>query len=319
MSQRILVIGGAGFIGASLSAHLIENSHEVFIYDNFTNFLDPEKSKYKLHQKARLDMLAGEAQIIRGDIRNYDLLHKVLKEHQPETVVHLASIPIASVSNKLTNDALDININGLIAIIRAIGAVDCVKRVVYSSSSYVYGNFQYDPADEKHPTNPMDVYGGTKLAGENIIKGFATRFDIEYVIIRPSAVYGPTDANFRVSQIFVENALSGEPLVLKGPQQSLDFTYVLDTVQGFSLAITKSEAKNEIFNITFGKARTLKEFTEILEGHISDIQVIAREVDKYVPRRGTLDISKARSQLGYNPQYPLEKGIEKYINHLRAL
>ncbi len=317
--KNILITGGAGFVGSYISRQLLNEGHQPIVYDAFISFLDPFKSNYKLYQKKRLEMLDGNVHIIKGDIRDYDMFLKTIKEYRPEVILHLAAIPLANVSNKLSGEALDINMNGLMTVIRAIGAVNFVKRIVYVSSSFVYGHFQYVPVDENHPTNPIDVYGGTKLAGESLIKGFATRFGIDYVIIRPSAIYGPIDSNLRVTQIFLENAVAGKELQLRGADQKLDFTYIKDAVQGFVLALTKNEVKNEVFNITFGEGRSLKEFAEILINYFPNLKIIEYEFDKFHPKRGSLDISKSKNLLGFHPEYPLENGIKEYVEWIKSL
>jgi len=318
--KKIMVLGGAGFIGSRIVKKLADLGHEVIIYDHFYNFLESERKNYVFYLRKRLANLCLGAKLIYGDIRDEANLLKTLKEHRPEIIIHLAQIPLATVSNKMSSEALDININGIISLIKSIGAVDFVKRLVYSSSSFVYGNFQYLPADEKHPTNPIDVYGGTKLAGENIIKGFGTRFDIGYTIIRPSAVYGPMDANLRVSQIFVDNAFNDKELVLEGGEyNTLDFTYIEDVADGFILAALSPKAKNEIFNITQGQGRTLKEFVDILKQYFPDLKTTIKPADLIRPKRGSLDITKARELLGFNPKYNLELGLKEYVEYIKKI
>ena len=318
--HKIMIIGGAGFIGSRLAKKLIDLGQEVVIYDKFYNFIESEKDKYVFYLRQRLNNLCPGVKIVYGDIRDDVNLLKTIKENQPDTIIHLAQIPLATVSNKLSGEALDININGLTSLIKAIGAVDFIKRLVYSSSSFVYGHFKYAPADENHPTNPIDVYGGTKLACESLIKGFGTRFGIDYTIIRPSAVYGPTDANLRVSQIFVDSAFNGKELVIEGGgEATLDFTYIDDIAQGFVLAALSPQAKNEIFNITRGEGRTLKEFTDILKQYFPDLKTIIKPADQTRPVRGALDIKKAKEILGYSPKYSLEDGIREYVAYIKNL
>lgn len=319
-----LLTGGAGFIGSYVTKELLNLGHKVIIYDAFINYIEPNEGFYPVHLKYRLREFSNHEntqnlEIIRGDIRDYNFFLQTLKQFKPETIIHLAAIPLATASNKFTDEAIDINMNGLISIIKAVGAVDFVKRIVYTSSSFVYGHFQYTPADENHPKNPIDVYGGTKLAGENIIKGFGERFGVEYIIIRPSAVYGPTDSNLRVSQILIQNALMGKPLVLHdGGESTLDFSYVEDVANGFVLAAINNQVKNEDFNITRGEGRTLKEFAEIIKNYIPDTKIqIVPGTDEKRPKRGALDISKARKLLDYNPKYNLEEGIKKYLEFIK--
>ncbi len=316
--QKVLITGGAGFIGYHLAKEFLRRGHEVVIYDAFVNYVPQDKSRYLPYLHARLADLKDQAVIVRGDIRDTEHLAATIKEHKPDVLINLAALPIATASNQLSKDAIGINLDGTVSLLNAIRSTDSVKRFVYTSSSFVYGNFQYDPADEKHPLDPIDVYGGTKLAGEYLTKSFGRRFGIEYAIVRPSAVYGATDANRRVTQIFVENALLGTPLVLHdGGRGRVDFTHVNDVVQGFVLAALSPAAKNETFNITRGEGRSMKEFSEIIRKHIPQVQTIEKPAEEVRPERGSLSIEKAKTLLGYNPKYSLEEGMAEYIPHVK--
>ena len=315
---RVFITGGAGFIGYFISKELLSKGHEVIIYDAFINYVSPLESHYPHYLEMRLKDLEGKANIIRGDIRHRGFLVKALKETKPEIVMHLAAIPIASISNLFSEDTTQINLNGTITVLESIRVVDSIKRFIYASSSFIYGNFQYDPADEKHPANPIDLYGGTKLSGEILTQVFGKRFGIEYTIIRPSAVYGPTDCNRRVSQIFVENALKNKPIILEdGGKGRVDFTYVEDVAHGFVLAAFSDKAKNETFNITRGQARSAKEYAGVIKKYIPKLKTIIKRSDEIRPERGALDISKAKALLGYNPKCSIEEGIPKYIEFIK--
>jgi len=317
--SNILITGGAGFIGYYLTKELLKRGDKVIVYDAFLNYVSPLKSHYQGYLKLRLKEINDKVELVRGDIRNKGLFLRTLRKYKPEKVVHTAALPIATASNEFSEDAMEINLNGTVNVLEAIRECSFVKRFIYTSSSMVYGNFEYTPADEKHPTNPIDVYGGTKLAGEILTKAYSKRFDMEYVIIRPSTVYGPTDANRRVSQIFVDNALQSKPLVLEnGGTSKLDFSYVEDVAHGFLLALDSPKAANEIFNITKGEGRSIKEFAQILSKIIPNVKMIEKPATFERPERGALDISKARKLLGYDPKYPLEKGLKKYVDFIKS-
>lgn len=317
--KKILITGGAGFIGYHITKELLKEGHKVIIYDAFLNFIPKKESNYPYYLKARLKDIQDKARIVKGDVRDKDYLAKIISEEKPDIIIHLAAIPIASASNQFFDDAIQTNLNGTLGVLEAIKKSGGVERFVYTSSSFVYGDFDYEPADEEHPTRPIDIYGATKLSGEIMTKSFGKKFGLEYVIIRPSAVYGATDANKRVSQLFIESALKKEPLILHGGgENKLDFSYVDDVAQGFILAALTPEAANETFNLTRGEGRSLKEFAEIIKKLIPDVEVVIKEPDERRPSRGALNISKAKKILGYNPKYPIEEGIKAYLEYIKS-
>ena len=182
----------------------------------------------------------------------------------------------------------------------------------------VYGDFVSKEASENHPTIPKEIYGTMKLSGEIVTKGLCNFLDIPYSIIRPSAVYGPTDMNMRVSQIFMEKALSKERLKIHGADEYLDFTFVKDLAMGIVLATTKENSTSETFNITYGKSHSLLDYVKCLEKIVGKLDYEIVERDKFRPRRGTLSIDKAKKILGYKPAYDLEKGISEYFEFLTS-
>lgn len=317
--EKILITGGTGFIGYHLSKKFLMEGHSVVIYDSFINYISKDESTYLPYLNVRLAELEGMTEIVKGDIRDTGHLTKTIKEHKAEVLVNLAAVPIATASGRMPRETIEVNLNGTVSILDAILSTDSIRRFVYTSSSFVYGNFLCDPADETHPTEPIDVYGGTKLAGEVLTKSLGRRFGIEYTIIRPSAVYGPTDANRRVTQVFLENALNGRPLTLhNGGLSRVDFSYVNDVADGFALAVCSPRAANQVFNISRGEGRSMKELAKILQKLVPGVKTVTqRQQGETRPERGALDISKARELLGYSPKYSLEKGLEEYINYVK--
>src|SRR3989344_2767410 len=317
--MKILVTGGAGFIGHNVVAMLHELGHEVIVYDSFANYFPEARDTYLKNLQLRLAQIRDKAKIVRGDTKDAWLLTQTILETRPDVVIHLAAIPVANASNRFSNEALQVNLLGTTNVIDAVRSCDSVARLVYASSSYVYGHFKYEPADEEHPLSPIDVYGATKLSGENLVQGIGKRFGMGYVIVRPSAVYGPTGSNGAVSQLFIESALTGWPLKLhNGGAMRVDFTYVEDIARGFVLATTVSEAAGHVFNITRGEGRSLKEFADILANHVPNIQIEEQPLSEPVPNRGSLSIEKARKILGYEPKYSLEDGIAEYVDFVKA-
>ena len=314
---KVFITGGSGFIGSNLAKILVKNNFEVYLYDAFVQYTIPINQITRSYYDDRLSDIYDDITLIRGDVRDTEYLRKTIFDIKPNYIVHLANMPIADLSNKNTEEAISSIFNSTINLLNISLDLDSVKRFIYASSSMIYGNFEYSPCDESHKREPIDIYGGAKLASENIIETYNRRFGIEYTIIRPSAVYGPTDVNRRVSQIFLENAIKGIPISLhNGGKSKLDFTYVEDTAMGFFLSIIKEEAKNNIFNITAGEGRSLLEFSNILKNYFPNLTVDLKDVETHRPERGSLDISKAKKILGYNPKFNLDDGLKIYIDYV---
>ncbi|MBN1502045.1 NAD(P)-dependent oxidoreductase [Candidatus Woesearchaeota archaeon] len=316
--KKILLFGGAGFIGSYIARALVQKNVTPIIFDSFFQYLptvQPDKNKIKALTQ-RFKGITEKVVEIRGNAANYGEVRKALEEHRPDAVIHLAGLPLAKASNIYVEEALE-GVKATGNIIQAIHDLNLDIRFIYTSSSTVYGDFECDPADENHPKNPRGVYAGVKLAGEYLTCSFCRQFKLPYVIIRPSGVYGPTDINRRVVQIFIENALQGKEIIVNDPTSAIDFTYAEDTAQGFVLAALHPDAENQIFNITYGQGRTLGELAKIIKQHFPKLKMQIGEADPSLPRRGGLDISKAKERIGYKPEYPLEKGVKEYLNYYK--
>ena len=309
----VLLTGGAGFIGSFIAKELLRKKHRVVIYDSFIQYISPLDSLYQFYLKERLKDIRSSVVIERGDTRDKSHVAHFIAKHRPNHIIHLAALPIADLSDNNPEEALSTILTGTVNLLEAIRDIGGVDRFVYASSRMVYGDFHLEPIKENHPKNPKDIYGGTKLAGEILTQAYGRRFGIEYTIVRPSAVYGPTDSNQRVSQIFLESAFANKELILHGGgEERLDFTYVEDVAVGFTLATFSKKAANEIFNITYGQGRSLKEFSDILKNYFPNLKTVELPRSRYRPKRGTLDIGKAKRLLNYQPKYNLEKGIRQY-------
>ncbi len=314
MNKHILVTGGAGFIGAFVCRRLLSLGFQPIVYDAFIQYISPFDSLYQKALDIRFKDIKEQIIFERGDTRDKGHTREIILNYRPEIIIHLANLPIADLSFTHTEEAIGSIVNGTVNILDIIRQVDFVTRFVYASSSMIYGDFVEIPAPEDHPKRPKDIYGGTKLSTEILIQAYSRRYGLKYTIIRPSAVYGPTDVNRRVSQIFLENAMKGETLVLHGGGANiLDFTYVEDTAEGIVLASLSPHGENEIFNITRGEGRSLLEYVEILKQFFPELHTEIRPMQVYRPKRGALSIQKARELLGYEPKYSLEKGIERYM------
>lgn len=327
--KRILLIGGAGFIGHNLALDLAARGAKVTIADalivnNYFEYqtrqaqaTDVNASRYLNFISQRLDLIAAAGiHHSRLDAREYHDVCALVTQVQPDVVIQLAAVAHANRSNKDPFSTFDHSLRTLENALDASRSNDVnVKRFVFFSSSMVYGNFNGAEAHEDQSCDPMGIYGALKFAGEKMVKAYGQVFDLPYTIVRPSALYGERCVSRRVGQALIENAMQGIPLTINGDgSDQLDFTYIQDLVDGVRLAIEHPAARNETFNLTYGSARSIAQMAEILSELVPGVKVQHKDRDNLMPERGTLSIAKARDLIGYNPSWPLERGFPQYID-----
>jgi len=320
--KNIFITGGEGFIGYHVTKELLKDPDiKVVTYDAQKHYIPFDKSDWALYQNYRIQSIKNDRIIrLRGDCNDRGWLKESLEEYKPECIIHLASLPIASVSNDYPAEAKYNIFDSIMTLLDVLRGVSfSFDRILYISSSMVYGNFLRDdkgaiiPANEDQQCKPVGIYGAMKYSGEHIVHVYNKRFGIPFVIIRPSAVYGPTDCNKRVTEIFLKNAMIGKPLFLdNGGQHKLDFTYVEDVAKGIVLASFSPNALGETFNLTRGEGRKIAELADIVAQLVPNTKIEKSDIVPYRPNRGTLDISKVKSLLGYSSQFSLEQGMKKY-------
>jgi UDP-glucose 4-epimerase len=317
---RVLVTGGAGFIGAHTCEALVAAGAEVIAVDPLRTYSFSFDAHHWHGIRYRRDVLLKDTTTVVASTENRDEIRRVVLDTKPDHVLHLGALPLATVARVSADHAFESILRGTFNLVELALELGSVRKFLYVSSSMVYGDFTKVPMPETERTAPKDPYGGMKLAGEVLVQTFSRAEGLPYAIVRPSAVYGPTDMNDRIVQRFVECALWGRPLTLKDPDGTmLDFSYVKDVAQGLVKALL-SPVENEVFNLTAGEGRTLRELYDLLRERFPDMPVtIAEKDDDFRPKRGTLDVTKARELLGYEPEYPLERGIPEYVDYLASL
>ena len=321
-SKNILLVGGCGFIGHNLALYLKQLGHKPVIVDslsvnNILSFVDNEIKNKKLYSSIlqnRIEILKKkDIQLIIQDARDYHAISKIYNDINPDIIIHLAAVSHANKSNKDPHSTFDHSFRTL------ENTLDFAKNkkthVIYLSSSMVYGNFDSKDVNEETPCKPIGIYGTLKYSGELLVKAYNQIFDLPYSIIRPSALYGERCVSRRVGQIFIENAIQGLDITINGDgNEKLDFTYIEDLIAGIGLCCEKENAKNQIFNLTYGHSRTISELIEILKQEFPNINIFYKEKEKFMPERGTLNVTKAKKLLGYNPTNAIETGYIKYIS-----
>jgi nucleoside-diphosphate-sugar epimerase len=327
--RSVALIGGAGFIGHHLALELARRGAEVHVVDSLqvNNLLTFSTKMPDLHNRElylkiiheRLDLMHRAGVTLHVlDARDYHQFGNLLFTFKPQVFIHLAAVAHAGRANKDPYSTFDHSLRTL------ENALDCARnyaqQFVYLSSSMVYGNFETESVDESHPLNPIGIYGALKLAGEKMVIAYQQVFNLPYTIIRPSALYGPRCVSRRVGQVFIESAMDGSVLKVEGDgQEKIDFTYVDDLVDGICLALEHPGAKNQIFNMTYGGARKIRDLVDIVLKEFPNARVETIPRDDLRPYRGTLSVKRAREAIGYQPKLPIEAGMAKYIQWYRGL
>jgi nucleoside-diphosphate-sugar epimerase len=327
--RRVAIIGGAGFIGHNLALSLKKQGAHVEVIDGLqvnnllsfsSNAMDAlDRQIYLRMLNQRLDLLrAADVPLHPQDARDYHALARLLDQIKAHVIIHLAAVSHAGRANKDPYSTFDHSLRTL------ENALDCARgraeQFIFLSSSMVYGNFMTPEVDEDHPLNPIGIYGALKLAGEKMVIAYQQVFDLPYTIIRPSALYGPRCVSRRVGQIFIESALAGRPIKVDGDgEERLDFTYIDDLTQGIAQTITNPGARNEVFNLTCGSARSINDMLALVTREFPGVVVQHVERDNLMPFRGTLKIDKAKRLIGYESKWSIDRGIPAYIGWYREL
>lgn len=316
---KVLVTGGAGFVGSHTVKAMTDEGHEVFVIDAFSQYISPPiMPLYVYNINYRFENLINDAEIIRCDTKNKDDIRRKITALKPMYIVHFAALPLANMAIEYSEEAFSTIVGGTVNLLEVLRDGDYLSKFVYISSSMVYGDFERVPVREDCRKEPKEIYGAMKLAGEYMVKAYSQRYGIPYTIIRPSAIYGPTDNNRRVVGIFVTDALQGRKIRAQNAENTkLDFTFVEDVANGLKQITFSEKSRNETFNITRGRSRSIKELVEIIVRLCPDTKIEYIEGESFRPNRGTLDIEKAKSVVGYSPKYDLEEGVVKYIDYLR--
>src|SRR6266566_6590427 len=307
---KYLVTGGAGFIGSHIAEELLNRGEAVRVFDNLATGKEPN-----------LAVLKGRAECIHGDLRNFAEVKAAVAG--VEVVFHqgaLASVP-RSIADPVAS--LETNINGTQNVL--IAARDAgVRRVVYASSSSVYGNTPTLPKHEDMPTNPMSPYAVQKLAGELLCGVFTRIYKLETVALRYFNVFGPRQDPASEYAAVIPRFLRAlieerRPIVFGDGEQTRDFTYIANVVQANLLAATSPAAVGYAMNIGCGKQVSLNTVLR-LAGELLDVIV---DADYREPRPGDVrdscaDISLARRLLGYKPSVSFHEGLARTLDALRS-
>jgi len=312
-----LITGGAGFIGSNIAEQLLRQGEKVRILDNFSTGKreNINQIEFTLKQESITDI---KLELVEGDVRSYHIVREAVES--VEFVLHQAALPSVprSVKDPITSN--EVNVVGTLNILNA--AKDAkVKRIVYASSSSVYGDLDVLPKTEDMLPRPLSPYAVTKLAGEKYCQVFTKLYGLDTVILRYFNVFGPRqDPNSQYAGVipkFIKLVKDGKSPIIHGDgKQSRDFTYVSNVVDANLLACQQGleDLSGEVFNIAFGKRITIKDLV-ICINKLLNTNVQPQYAD---PRPGDVkhslaNIGKARQFLGYEPHVDFFSGLERII------
>ena len=318
--MKILITGGTGVNGAATARLLVSRGQRPVLLDN------------------RVDMsliadIAADVDVVTGDILDGAGLREVVAAHGITHIVHMAALMPGPAEANPTQ-AIAIGVDGTLNVLEAARAGN-IQRVVYTSSNAFIGDVrgrhghpEFVPLDESRPPNPADMYGVTKVCSETLGNYYRKRYGVDFVALRYPSIYGPGKlARHGVLALYgkvIEDAMAGREFSIpRGGDQRNDVVYVGDVAHSIVLALNAEGLTQGTFNIGTGRGVTLKDFAAVLKRHFPDAGLdIGPGLDfreGYKQSYCIFDIGKAREQLGYSPQYDLERGIGDYIESIRRL
>ena len=300
--EKVLITGGAGFIGSHLVDELIEEGYEVVVIDNLST-----GSKNNLNPLAKFYLI---------DIRDKKV-EDIFREENPDFVFHFAAQINVRQSVEDPKEDADINIIGGLNILENCKKYN-IKKIIFSSTGgAIYGDANILPTPENYSEYPLSPYGIAKLAMEKYLNYYSKVFGISFVALRFANVYGPrqnSKGEAGVVSIFCDKIFSGgDPMINGDGMQTRDFVYVLDVVSAAILALKRG--KNEVFNIGTGKETNIKEIFSIIKKEANiNCQEVYGPAPKGEQQRSCLDNLKAKNELGWKPEYEIENGIKETVN-----
>jgi len=309
--KKVLVTGGAGFIGSHLVDSLLKLGCRVVAYDNFDDFYSGKE------KNVEQNLGKAKYQLIRGDIVDKETLGAAMRG--VEVVFHLAAQ--AGVRYCIANPikAEEVNVMGTLNVLLAAREKK-VKKVIYASSSSIFGNPVKPFLSEDHPLNPTNPYGVSKLAAEKYCLAFYETYGLPATCLRYFSVYGPRGRPDQVIYSFAQLVAEGKPPVIYGSgRQSRDFTFVSDIVSGTVLAAMADESVGEVFNLGYGKDFSIEKVAKMVIQQCG-MEIEPKFVDGYkgdFPKT-LCQNTKARNLLRWSPQVGLEEGIAEFLEWFRA-
>ena len=313
--SKIVITGGAGFIGSHIAESCAKDGHEVVIIDNLDDYYSPELKKKNIE----CILKSGNATFIHGDITDLDSLRKVI-DKDTEYVFHEAAQAGVRISVENPFKPNNVNVLGTLNVLQASREAD-VERVINASSSSVYGKVEYLPFDEKHPTQPVSPYGVSKLAAEHYCRVFFDVYGLPTVSLRYFTVYGPRMRPDLAISIFTGKMRNNEPITIFGDgEQTRDFTYIEDVVKANKRLLDINNADGKVMNIGSGNRISVNDLAKNLKEIIgSTSEINYAEVQKGDAEHTLADVGLAKELAGYEASINIVEGLEKFVQCFREV
>jgi UDP-glucuronate 4-epimerase len=316
MMSRVLVTGGAGFIGSHVAEKLLARDDEVVVLDNFNDFYDPAIKRAQVRRHGQ----DSNYRLFEADIRDQTALRNIFGENSFDCIVHLAAR--AGVRPSLAQPLLyvETNINGTMNLLE-LARAHSVKQFVFGSSSSVYGSNAKVPFSEADPIRqPISPYAATKAAGELLCHTYAHLYGMRCICLRFFTVYGPRQRPDLAIHKFARLMTDDQPIPVFGDGTTRrDYTYIDDIIAGVRAAIDYVQSDYEVINLGESRTVELRELISLIEKELGATSKIDRQPLQPgdVPQTFA-DIAKARQLLGYDPQTQIEDGIRKFVAWFRG-
>jgi UDP-glucose 4-epimerase len=318
--MKVLVTGGMGVIGSETSRRFVQEGHRPIVFARHRD-------------ESLIGDIIDKVDIELGDVLDFPRLLDTIKRHKVTHIAHTAGF-VGAVSAANPALSVQVNVMGMVNVLEAARLFD-VKRVVYTSAKGVYGDVSgeyahptYKPLPEDYSKNPNRIYDAAKLMGEHTAIYYQKYLGVDAVVLRFATTYGPgktaRHGAMGATSKIVENPFNGLPFqVAAGGDQQDDFIYNKDSALGIYLACVAENPMSRIYNIGSGVGATLHDFARILRRHIPNAQIDIGPGLNFLnlsfSTYSIYDISRARQELGYQPQFSLEEGIADYLDSLKRL
>jgi UDP-glucose 4-epimerase len=318
--MRILITGGKGVIGSCVTRYMLERGDDIIVYDT-------------MRDTSLISDIMDNINVVDGDVLDLPLLLNTIKLNKVKKILHLAAliIPAAQIN---PYRGFQVNAMGTVNVLEAARITDC-ERLVFTSSKGVYDEITgdhahptYEPINEEYPKNPVNVYGSTKLASENMCMNYIGNYGMDVVMLRFSSLYGPgrllRHGGLAMHSLILENAMLGQPTrIPSGGDQREDMTYVRDVARSIALAAYAENLEHRVFNVGTGRGVTLNDTADIVRKLYPNTEIdIGPGLDCFgagYNLYSVMDISRARAELEYEPEFDLEAGIRDHVATLESL